>query len=945
MPNTLAPLLDLPFFELCNQAPVATSAVSGMTTVEDGSSRYVYYLSTSAFYRYDTQADTWQQLANPNVAPATVLSMRYTGRRGFHGRVLAATANTVTIPGLRGPALDGETINIEFGAGIGQERTLTYVGETTHDAGVVSAASATTLTDSTKRWRVNQWAGYTVGITFGTDATHYRKILYNDATNLVVADGNLMPHDPWNNQSYVAASPYAVPVATAGAQSHYVITSAAFSVPTWDVTPGRTSYFTTFTGGIYVVSSSGAAPFFTLQYYDILNDTWQSKTCPQGLIGAALGTDVTIERTGKIGGFAITGTATGGTARTLVGSTLNLPLDRYRNYRIYITNGTGRGQSRRIVTHNATTFTIPRNWATIPDATSVYEVWPDYDRLYMAGNNSASLLAYSPENDYWMQGQAFDDGVAAAISVRMAGWTSLGVSTGARIAAGVQAINPTPTAGGSNYTLGDVLTHSTGGTGCQVRVTSTAPGGVVTGLELVHTGTATGFTVGTGKSVTGGSGTGLTFEITAVGPTALITLASAHWFEAGQTITFAGCTEAAWNGDYTIVGCPSATTFCVTTTATANMAASLAQSTTLIVDSTKNWIPDEHVGRLVHLMVAGTAPTSQIRWITANTENTLTVATVTAAVNGTSKYVIYDARAFGVDSQRKESGMRSEGWATGGSDTTLVDSTKNWLPNQWADYFFKVEAGTGYGSGRIQIISNTSDTLTFAAQTFTPDATTRYDIADSWGLATTGTTTTIAETGSKNWVVNQWGAKRVRILAGTGGGVEAVVQTNTANTLTTGTLTVAPNATSVYAILGAPNRSSGIELIWVWGASDPAKKGRLMFCPRGGGTNQVDIYDLTTGQWEFGLHIRPQNDLFTTGSSYAYDGGDNIYLGRSTSGQVMRVFQLDIDRREMTGKATTTFLQGTAHVGNLMEIVELNGFKYLYSLQTTGTLMARVLLF
>jgi hypothetical protein len=944
MPNTLSPLLDLPFFELCNQAPVATSALSAMTTVEDGASRFIYYISGSSFYRYDTQADTWQQLANPNVAPVTLVALRYTGRRGLHGRVLAATSTTLTIPGVRGPALDGETVSIEFGTGSGQERTLTYVGETIHDAGVLSSASTTVLTDSTKKWRVNQWAGYTVGITFGTDATHYRKVLYNDATTLTVADVNLLPHDPWNNQAYVAASPYALPVATAGAQSHYVISSAQFNVTAWDTIPDRTSFFTTLTGGIYMISSAAAAPFFTLQYYDILNDVWQTKTCPQGLIGAALGTDIAIERTGKIGGSALTGTATGGTSRTLVDSTKALEFDRYRNYRIYITGGTGRGQSRRIVAHNATTFSVTRNWAVIPDATSTYAIWGDYDRLYMTGNGAAAVYAYSPENDYWMQGHSFDDGVTSSITATMAGWTPLGVSTGVRIAAGVRAINPTPTAAGSAYSLGDILTHSTGGTGCQIRVTGITSTGAVTSLELIHSGTATGFTLGTGKTVTGGTGTGLTFEITNVGATALITLATAHWLETGQSVTFAGCAEAAWNAAHTIIGCPSTTTFCVSTPATANMTATLAQSATLIVDVSKSWIPGEHVGRVVHVMVAGQSPTSQIRWITANTETTLTVATVTAAVNGTSKYVIYDSKAFGIDSQRKETGMRSEGWATGGSTTTLVDSSKSWIPGQWTGYFFRVEAGTGYGSGRIQITGNTADTLTFATQSFTPNTTTRYDIADAWGVASAGSATTIVETGAKNWSTNQWGGKRVRILGGTGAGQEAVVQTNTSNTLTTGTIT-APDATSVYAILGAPARGAGTQLIWAWGATDAAKKGRFMFSPRGGGTNQIDIYDLTTAQWDFGLPIRPQNDLFTTGSSYAYDGGDNIYLGRSTTGTVMRIFQLDIDRREMTGKATTTFLQGTAHIGNFMEIAELNGNKYLYNLQTTGTLLARALLF
>lgn len=194
--NNLKSMVDLPFFELTNQAPVQTSALSGMTSAESGDTPFIYYLSTSAFYRYDTVGDTWQQLATPNTAPATLLRMRYTRRRGFHGRILAATSTSITIPGLRGGILNNAAISLEYGTGAGQERTLNFVREIINDAGVISNVPSTSaITDNLKKWKINQWAGYTVGITFGTDVTHYKKILYNDSTNLYVADINLQPHN------------------------------------------------------------------------------------------------------------------------------------------------------------------------------------------------------------------------------------------------------------------------------------------------------------------------------------------------------------------------------------------------------------------------------------------------------------------------------------------------------------------------------------------------------------------------------------------------------------------------------------------------------------------------------------------------------------------------------------------------------------------------------
>ncbi len=941
--NTSVSMVDLPFHELCNQAPVATQALGGICAQEGGSNRYIYYMSGSVFNRYDAYADTWQLLATPSVAPLTILNMSYTGNRGFHGRVISATSTTIQIPGLRGKVLDGTTLRIERGTGIGQEKTITFVGETVHDAGVITGTTTLALTDSTKKWKFNQWAGYMVGITFGTDATQYKKCLYNDATTLYFSDANLQPHDPWNNAPFVAAAPYALPVTTAGLQAHYQIMSSTFSVSAWDVIPDATSFFTTLTGGIYMISSAAGAPFFTFQYYDVAHDSWQSKTVPQSLILAALATDVTIDRAARNQVLTNKQGAVSGTARTLTDAGQALTPGTYANHRLHITGGTGIGQSRRIVAHNATTFTVGESWEVNPDSTSTYEVRVDTDRVWMMGGAAAAMLAYSPARDWWMQGHIFDNGITNNISCTMNGWLPLGVTSGARIASGIRTINSAPTAGGTGYTIGDILTCSVGGVGAQVIVTSVAPGGVVTGLELVHSGTTTGFTVSTGNATTGGTGTGCTINITAVGATALITTATAHWFRNGQSVTFAGCTEAAWNAAHTIIGVNSTTSFSVSITATANMAATASQSTTTIVDPTQNWVVNEHVGRLVHICVAGTAPTSQIRWITANTATTLTFAAITAAVNGTSKYAIYDAKVFGVDDQRKETGMSGYGYATGGSTTTLIDSSKSWIPNQWAGYVFKVEAGTGYGSGRISIISNTATTLTYSAQGFTPDATTRYEIADTWGLLTSGAASTATEATTKNWVTNQWAGKRMRFTGGTLQGTESAISANTATALT---ITGTPDATSAYAILAVPPRGAGIELIWVWGSSVPADKGRRMYAPRGGGSNTFDIYDITTGRWTFGTFFSPQAEPYNTGSSYGYDGVDSLFMSRSALNLPIRIQKLNTLTGEVDNSSTTTFLQNAVHVGNYMEILSNpdGGLLFSYIMQNTGTLMSRAIL-
>lgn len=944
--NNLKAQVDLPVWEWCRFAPTNTAALSGLATADDGTSRFIYYLTTSTFYRYDTYADTWQQLATPNTAPLTTLSLRYTGLRGYHGRVLSATGTTIQIPGLRGPTLNGKTLKILTGTGAGQERVLTYTGETIHDAGVITATTTSTLADSTKRWKFNQWSGYIVGITFGTDVTQYKKILYNDATTLYIADANLQPHDPWNNQIFVAAAPYALPITTAGSQAHFQILSHTYSVPAWTVTPDYTSFFTTTTGGIYLLSSASAAPFFTLQYYDIVHDTWQTKTCNQGLIQAALGTDCSVERLAKTGSAFLSSTATAGAARTLTDGVQTLTVDRYVNYRILITGGTGVGQHRRIVCNTATVFTVHKPWDINPDATSTYEVWGDYDKMFLAGGAAAALYAYSPENDYWMQGNNFDDGVVRNISVKMNGWEGLGVSTGVRIAAGVTAVNPVPTAGGTGYLVGDILTCSVGGTGARVIVTSTTfsgSTGVVTGIELVASGTVTGFTPGTGRATSGGSGSGCTIEITSVGATCLVTTATAHWFKTRDSVTFAGCSEAAYNAAHTIIGVGSTTAFDVAITATANMAASNAQTTTIIVDASKNWTAGEHVGKLVHLSVVGTAPTAQIRWITANTATTLTVTTIVAGVNGTSKYAIYDSKVFGTDNQFKPANQQNWGHASSGSLTTLVDSSKSWVTNCWAGYKLRIEAGTGFASGIISIVSNTATTLTYASQSFTPDATTHYEIADTWGLITAGgTTTPVTETTTKNWTTNMWAGKRLRITGGIALGQEGTVTSNTATALTTAALTLT-DTTSTYAILGIPARGAGMQLLWVWNNADTATKGKYVFLPRGGGSNTADIYDITTTRWVYGYFFSPQQETLTTGSMYAYDGHNTIYFTKDATG---KVFAFNFTTNSITMVGQIPYGHSTAIIGNRMEIVEtVDGLNYLYMMRHTAAEMWRMLLF
>jgi hypothetical protein len=405
-------------------------------------------------------------------------------------------------------------------------------------------------------------------------------------------------------------------------------------------------------------------------------------------------------------------------------------------------SGTGIGQKRRVVGNTATTIYVERNWDKTPDTTSVYNILGNTDNIYAVGNANATVYKYSVEPDLWSLGDVIDYGQTPNISIKLQGQEAFAMSTGVRGTGGILTINATPVAAGSGYVIGEVITLATG-TGGKVRVTSSTTSGAVTGLELFASGT--GFTASTtySQASTTGAGTGCTCGVLTVGTVGRITTIQNHNLCKGDSVTIAGCSESAWNTTYTILASDTLTTFDINITATANASATSTQSTTVIVDPTKNWTVNEHVGRIVHLTVAGTSPTVQSRRITANTATTLTVATITAAANGTSKYVIQEPFAYGRDEQFKVTDMNELGWATGGSTTTLVDSTKSWLVNQWAGNKFRVLCGTGVGN-EVTITSNTMTTLTYSTQTFTPDATTKYIIMDTFGLATAVTNTTNA---------------------------------------------------------------------------------------------------------------------------------------------------------------------------------------------------------
>lgn len=407
--NTLKKQVDLPVWEWTRFGPVvpgsgiSASSVGDNPILNEVNGRFIYYLlNTTNFWRYDTAADSYTQLASPPNAQVTATSIRFNGSMGFYNRVLAATSTTIRTGMPTGKSAIGYKIRIISGTGAGQERIITDVSEPTiADFGNVTSASTGAITDTSKNWygstasadtavsgaytgstvNINGYAGYMLRmIAFGTGSNQIRKILRNDNQTLTIGDSS-MTQEPFNNVLWTTAP-------TAGAL--YQIESSTVTVDTaWDVTPDQTSRFMIHSGAVWLYSGAAATPFYTLQYYCVLSDMWYAMPAIQNIFTAAP-TDNTIVNLAENNTIWWQGVATSGTVTTLVDSSASWNTDEWAGYELYIFSGTGRGQAVAITSNTATTLTFG-TITTAPDATSRYQI-NGYDGGKSTGSNTYNTI-------------------------------------------------------------------------------------------------------------------------------------------------------------------------------------------------------------------------------------------------------------------------------------------------------------------------------------------------------------------------------------------------------------------------------------------------------------------------------------------------------------------------------------------------------------------------
>lgn len=830
----LKPQIDLPVWEWCRFAPAATTAISSLTTGNSLSNRYLYYQIAVELYRYDTVTDSWNRMSNmtgfsiPTIMNNNVL----TNSIGHPGQAIGNGGgnNTMQLAGLSGNIMVGYKIRITGGTGAGQERTIMAISSPTiHERGTVTTAGTQSVIDANtgaglKQWKINQWKNYQFRCTFGTGRTQLRPILYNTINSVV-----------WSDPNYLTINPWANPLAniSIAVSSQFVIESHIITVDTnWTTNPDSTSTFMIMSGGIWnITQGTTTAPFFSLSYYDLLADQWYGKTTESGLRTAVnlAASDLKMERMTENGGAIVAATAVASATARSVTTGATMTVNQYKNFELRIVSGLGIGQDKKILSNTTTKFNFANDWAITPDATSSYEVWRDVGKIYLVGGNYADLLLYSTDRDQWSPSSIFDDGQANNLAAKMSGQDPIALTSITRTATGMKLKGTIATAG-AGYNINDVL--SVTGVASTLLVTGVDAVGGVTSTELMTCGTgATAGTKATTVSPAGGVGCTITIVAGDIDFTELAVTVIGHNFKVGDSVTIVGATgtgAAKFNGTYTIIGTPSVTQFSYCSVGDPGAGTATipyTQSVTQLVDCSKNWAINEHVGKLVQTSTNTLFSTGQTRRIISNTATTLTwTLAATAPVNGTSRYIIHDIKPLGAAiSNAGRVGGGTEGFATGGSTTTLQDTTKTWEVNSWSKVVgrkLRIVEGTGVGS-EITIISNTADTLTFATQSFTVDTTTRYIIMDTFGsVSGAGGISTIATAptaGGTGYAVGDrlavtGGTAVVQVLAVSGGIVTALrlvdggisgytVVTGVATTVITGTGTgCTVNVTAITAI-------------------------------------------------------------------------------------------------------------------------------------------------
>lgn len=694
-------LVDVPQWEHLKPTSIglggtATSASAWASAGDATINENIYMVDRTRLSTYNAKTDSWYRL--PPFAGGAYgndilfTSIKYLKNDGIHGRIISATSTTFTTSGLNGKILNNLIIKIVSGKGAGQERKIISIEDPViHEQGVSSTTPY--ITDTTKKWKTNQWLGYQVAVKFGEaivpstflNMGNRSSVLYNSSTILFF-------YDPVTTMKY---EPYISGYNT-GNGCEYFIESSVFTIDKkWDIIPDISSRYVIYCGALFTNSISKFTAGGTVRNYnylvfrDLIRNEVEPTTITYNFFNQPQ-TPNTCEHICPSSTPYFTGSITSATNRVLrFSSNLTSSLDRWVNYEVQIISGSGFGQKRRIIANTTASLEVIPNWNITPGTGSKFSVVNEDKNIYLVGGGIAGMWCFNKDVFYSHPSPFCDYGTNHPLGVRRSGEDSLPFYmdnyNGVRSTNGITSVNSIPTAKGTGYGVGDELTISGGNNG-KVYVETIGVGGTVESVSLLRCGDS--YSTGTGKATTGGTGTGCTIEIVTIGTIGRVSVRFMHNFRLGDTIIFSGASEAAWNKSYTVLATDSYSTFDIEITATATATNASSVDYGKIVDTTKNWVTNEHVGKLVTFSPISSNRTYTSR-IISNTSKVLRLSDANIYPELSSIYIISEPYVFGRDEQYKGYNKTNYGYATSGSKITLIDNTKNWNNNQWANCKFR----------------------------------------------------------------------------------------------------------------------------------------------------------------------------------------------------------------------------------------------------------------
>jgi len=919
-------MVDQPVWEWMRYSPFTTAATNILyrfPAAATGSryNRYIWATTATTMYTYDTYSDSWNTFGTllPN-SPASTLGGGWDLSNGHYGYMISATSGSSTAVGafINESSVVGQKIKIVSGLGVGQERTIVSSSQPTNVEYLTPTATYTntattvgSITDTTKKWVPNQWRGYQVRAYLGTSQQYFvRRILYNNNDTLYFANAEWHAIDP--NQAYNHV--YDGNSLAVGTATRCVIQSDSITVDSpWNTNLDYTSKFEIEVGSLVSIQNISTNALFLAYRYDPLYANWFPLHAMSGVMPTFLaGTTLSYEPlSAELVPDFITGSLTSGSARLAQDTTQNWKINQWRNYRFVNTTN---GLEKTITSNDTNTLFFASDCDILPSGSNAYKITVDGDKSYIAGGNFASVGQFSNRTNSFIPSQVLDDGVINVSYVRASGSRDFEIPISAITRAG--------------------------------------------NIATVTTVTGHPFNTGDRIFISGALGADSTFY------NGTFTVTSSYPLSA----TLTGTSQ------------PTAFTYGMSGTPAANATLN-ATTTTLVFDTSKNWVTNEHVGRVYQQFSSSpTAPTVNYSRITANTSQSLTLATVATNPNtGVWGYNILSDQAFGA-SYGLDTGI-----TTGTSSLFVTASTVSGQPflylsaSQLATLRQVPIGAPATGSASINAVSffrsfETSSnglfitaSLSANAAATTANAIITFSLSSSrgFGTATGGTTTTLVDA-TKNWPTNFWVGAQLRFLAGTGVGQETTISSNTNNTITFGTTntsngtTATPDTTTVYSILPTGRRNTtsttagaaGADILWVYGRESgstitPTEDlGKYIWMFEAASTMRFSKYNIATMMYEYPV-IQPfshqTNFNISTGTYYAYDGKNRIYIQPNTTAQFLYI---DTDREISNNASTLPAGNSTARESNKMVLkTSDDGLDFLYYMRQNDTAYFRSLIF